>query len=90
MVALDAWDQLDPLTGLPLSDTHLWTWIKKAGKSATAGGVVLKELVDGIGEDREIIIVASDFEQSRTSGFLSGPLRAAASLAGEADPRTGP
>jgi hypothetical protein len=71
LAALDAWDLLDPQTGLPVYDAHLWAWIKKAGKSATAGGLVLKELVDGIGEDREIIIVASDFEQSKNVTFAS-------------------
>jgi hypothetical protein len=69
--ALDAWDALDPLTGLPIYDAHLWAWIKKSGKSTGAGGVQLKELVAGIGEDREIIDVASDFEQSKSVTFAS-------------------
>lgn len=68
---LDAWDALDPLTGLPLYPEVALLWMKKAGKSTIGAGLVLAELVAGTDPDREIIVVASDFAQSKDIVFAS-------------------
>src|SRR4051812_40263502 len=60
-----AWDALESLTGLPLYPELALFWIKKAGKSTIGAGLVLAELVAGTESDREIIVVASDFAQSK-------------------------
>ena len=53
---LDAWDATDP-AGLPLFPEVLEAWIKKAGKSTTAGGLALRELVrrERIAELKELL-----------------------------------
>lgn len=69
--SLSVWDEIDPLTGLP---RFLWLhadWLKKTGKSTTAGGLALKELVAGTEPDREVIIVGNDYQQSKDITFES-------------------
>ena len=46
-------------------------WIKKAGKSETAGAAVCFELAHGREPDREIVIVASDLAQSQDLVYSS-------------------
>jgi hypothetical protein len=66
-----AYDARDPVTGLPLFDRLALLLVKKAGKSTFGGELVTYELVAGSEPDREIIIVASDFEQSKNVVFAS-------------------
>lgn len=65
---LDAWDAVD-VDGLPVYRTGALYWIKKAGKSSLAAAIGVKELVNGRGHDREIIVVSSTFEQSKDRVF---------------------
>lgn len=68
---LEAYDERDPATGLPRYPELAALWLKKAGKSATAGGLVLAELVGGREPDREVLIVASDLAQARDVVFAA-------------------
>lgn len=65
---VEAWDAIGP-DGLPEYDEYALLWIKKAAKSTTAAGLVLTELAGGMESDREIIIVASDYAQSKDVTF---------------------
>jgi hypothetical protein len=68
---LTAYDARDSVTGLPRYDEILYFVPKKFGKSEAGGGLGLTELVGGVDPDREIIVAASDLEQSRLFTFLS-------------------
>jgi phage terminase large subunit-like protein len=58
--------------GAPLYDELAALWIKKAGKSETAGGLIIAELIGNTTEaDREIIVVASSLDQSKQYAFES-------------------
>lgn len=65
----DAYDARDPLTGLLRFDRLGVLVPKKFGKTAIGGAAALHELVNGTEPDREVIMVASDLEQSRALGF---------------------
>ena len=68
---IDAYDERGA-DGLPRYTEVAALWLKKAGKSTTGGGLVLAELLGNTSEpDREVIIVASDWEQSKTVIFAS-------------------
>jgi hypothetical protein len=58
-----AWDQLDA-SGRPAFDDLCLFWLKKTGKSTTAAGLTITELVAGTEHDREIILTASGLQQS--------------------------
>ena len=68
---LDAYDSVEP-DGAPEFSELLCSWPKKSGKSTTAGALVIAGLLGDQSEpDREIIIVASDLQQSRDLVFAS-------------------
>lgn len=66
---LDAWDQVEG--GRYVYDELGLLWAKKCGKSTTIAGLVIAELVGGAEPDREIVIVASDWAQSKDITFAS-------------------
>jgi hypothetical protein len=49
---IEAWDALGP-DGLPQYDELALLWTKKPGKSTTAGGLVVTELVGGLEGERD-------------------------------------
>lgn len=69
---IEAFDAVEPETGLPRYDELGGFWMKKAGKSTTGGGLVIAELIGRSAEpDREVLIVASDLSQARDVIFAS-------------------
>lgn len=68
---LTLWDELDE-DGRPRYDEACLFWAKKCGKSSTGAGLVLAGLVAGQGAaDREIILTASDLQQSKDIVFAT-------------------
>ncbi|MGE3511922.1 MAG: hypothetical protein AB7N65_23920 [Vicinamibacterales bacterium] len=68
---LDAYDAVDPVTGLP---RHPWVhgdWPKKTGKSTNQGGIGVRELTAGTEPDREVIVVGNDYSQSKDITFAA-------------------
>lgn len=67
---LTAYDARDA-AGLPIYDEVALSVPKKFGKSEIGGGSGLTELIGGVDPDREVVVVASDLEQSRLFTFQS-------------------
>jgi hypothetical protein len=68
---LTRYDATDPATGIPVYDEIALSVPKKFGKSEIGGGTAITELIGGIDPDREVVVVASDLEQSRLFTFQS-------------------